>query len=239
MSGPKTAMVMAAGLGTRMRPLTDDRPKALVELGGRPLIDHVLDRLEAAGVETAVVNVHAFADRLEAHLARRRSPRILISDERALLLETGGGLKKARPLLGEEPIWTANIDSVWVERSNALSAVARAWDPERMDACLLLTRMHDTIGFEGAGDAFLDPEGRLSFRGEAPSAPYAYAGFQIVKPQIVDDGPSGPFKLNLSWRPRAAAGRLSGAVLDGLWMHVSDPRGRDEAEARLVSEAAG
>lgn len=233
------AMVMAAGLGTRMRPLTDDRPKALVELGGRALIDHVLDRLEAAGVQTAVVNVHAFADKLEAHLARRSGPRILISDERSELLETGGGLKKARPLLGEAPIWVANIDSVWVDRADALGALARAWAPDRMDACLLLAPMAQTIGFEGAGDASLNGDGRLSFRGDAPSAPYAYAGFQILKPQIVDDGPDGPFKLNVSWRPRAAAGRLYGSVLDGLWMHVSDPRGRDEAEARLLAEAAG
>ena len=239
MSGPKMAMVMAAGLGTRMRPLTDDRPKALVELGGRALIDHVLDRLEAAGVQTCVVNVHAFADRLEAHLAGRRSPRIVISDERSELLETGGGLKKARPLVGDAPIWMANIDSVWTQRSDVLGTLARAWDPRRMDACLLLAPMEQTLGFDGAGDAFLAADGRLSFRGEAKSAPYAYAGFQIVKPQIVDDGPSGPFKLNLSWRPRAAAGRLSGAVLDGFWMHVSDPKGRDQAEARLMAEAAG
>jgi MurNAc alpha-1-phosphate uridylyltransferase len=238
-NAPKTAMVMAAGLGTRMRPLTNDRPKALVELGGRALIDHVLDRLEAVGVQTAVVNVHAFADRLEAHLAHRASPRIVISDERSELLETGGGLKRARPLLGDAPIWVANIDSVWVERADALGALARAWDPDRMDACLLLAPMQNCTGFEGAGDAFLDADGRLRFRGEAPSAPYAYAGFQILKPQIVDDGPEGPFKLNVSWRPLAAAGRLSGSVLDGLWMHVSDPRGRDEAEARLLAEAEG
>ena len=161
-------MVMAAGLGTRMRPLTADRPKALVEVGGRALIDHVLDRLEAVGVETAVVNVHAFADRLEAHLAHRRSPNIVISNERALLLETGGGLKHARPLLGEAPIWMANIDSVWVERSPVLEAVVQAWNPELMDACLLLARMEQTVGFDGAGDAFLGADGRLKFRGEAP-----------------------------------------------------------------------
>ena len=238
-TGPKTAMVMAAGLGTRMRPLTNDRPKALVEVGGRALIDHVLDRLEAAGVERAVVNVHAFADRLEAHLARRRSPDIVISDERDQLMETGGGLKQARPLVGEAPIWMANIDSVWIERSPVLDAVIRAWDPEHMDSCLLLARMEESIGFEGGGDAFLAADGRLSFRGEAPSAPYAYAGFQIVKPQIVDDGPDGPFKMNLSWRPRAAEGRLHGAVLDGLWIHVSDPSGREAAEARLLAGAEG
>jgi MurNAc alpha-1-phosphate uridylyltransferase len=237
--GPTTAMVMAAGLGTRMRPLTDDRPKALVEVGGRALIDHVLDRLEAAGVETAVVNVHAFADRLESHLARRRTPRILISDERSRLLETGGGLKQARPLLGEAPIWVANIDSIWVGRADALAGLIGAWDPDRMDACLLLAPLRHTIGFDLPGDAFLDPDGRLSFRGAAADAPYAYAGFQILKPQIVDDGPSGPFKLNVSWRPRATAGRLYGVVLEGVWMHVGDPAAREAAEARLLAEAAG
>ena len=240
MSGPKTAMVLAAGLGTRMRPLTDDRPKALVEVAGRPLIDHMLDRLEAAGVETAVVNVHAFADRLEAHLAGRRSPRIVISDERGRLLETGGGLKLARPLVGEAPIYVANIDSVWIETGPpVLDALAAAFDPERMDACLLLARMDRSIGFDGAGDAFLAPDGRLSFRGGEPSAPYAYAGVQIMRPQIVDDGPAGPFKLNVAWRPSVAAGRVHGVVLDGIWMHVSDPGARDAAEARLATAAAG
>ncbi len=237
MSGPVTAMVMAAGLGTRMRPLSNTRPKALVEVAGRPLIDHVLDRFEEAGVTTAVVNVHAFADQVEQHLSRRRAPRIVISDERDLLLETGGGLKKARPLLGDAPVWMANIDSVWIERASPLAALARAWDPERMDACLLLAPMEQTLGFEGAGDAFLDSDGRLSFRGDRPSAPYAYAGFQIIKPQIVDDGPEGPFKLNLAWRPRAQAGRLHGVVLDGFWMHVSDPLAREAVEARLLAEA--
>jgi len=230
-------MVMAAGLGTRMRPLSNTRPKALVQVAGRALIDHVLDRLEAAGVTTAVVNVHAFADLLEEHRSHRRTPRILISDERDLLLETGGGLKKARPLLGDAPVWMANVDSVWTERTPPLAALAKAWDPDRMDACLLLARMDQTLGFEGAGDAFIDDDGRLTFRGDRPSAPFAYAGFQIVKPQIVDDGPDGPFKLNLAWRPRAAAGRLYGVVLDGFWMHVSDPAGREAVEARLLAEA--
>ena len=140
MTGPTTAMVLAAGLGTRMRPLTNDRPKALVEVGGRPLIDHMLDRLAQAGVTRAVVNVHAFADRLEAHLqARRGAPAITISDERPQALETGGGLKQAIPLLAEDPVWVANIDSVWLEDgASALAAVARAWNPDRMDVCLMV-----------------------------------------------------------------------------------------------------
>lgn len=230
---PKTAMVLAAGLGTRMRPLTDDRPKALVEVGGRALIDHVLDRLAEAGVERAVVNVHWFADRLESHLAGRTRPAVVISDERAELLETGGGLKKARPLLGDDPVFVANIDSVWIDRGDALGDLVRLWDPERMDAALLLARRGGSIGFEGGGDFFLADDGRLTFRGDAPSAPFAYMGVHITRPDYAAGGPDGPFSLSPLWRASAAQGRLFGCVLDGDWMHVGDPAARDEAEARL------
>ena len=237
MSGaPKTAMVLAAGLGTRMRPLTDDRPKALVEVGGRALIDHVLDRLSDAGVERAVVNVHWFADRLEAHLAvRGLTPTIAISDERDELLETGGGLRKARPLLGAEPVFVANIDSVWTDRGDALAELSRLWDPARMDAALLLARREGSIGFEGDGDFFLADDGRLAFRGEAPAAPYAYMGVHICRPDYVADGPDGPFSLSALWRRSAAGGRLYGGVPDGDWMHVGDPRAGNAAEARLAA----
>ena len=232
---PKTAMVLAAGLGTRMRPLTDDRPKALVEVAGRALIDHVLDRLADAGVETAVVNVHWFADRLEAHLAARgRGPRILISDERAELLETGGGLKKARPLLGDAPVFVANIDSVWIDRGDALTDLIRLWNPDMMDAALLLARREGSIGFEGDGDFFLADDGRLTFRGDAPSAPFAYMGVHITRPGYADQGPDGPFSLSPLWRKSAAEGRLYGCVLDGDWMHVGDPQARDQAEVKLA-----
>ena len=234
MSGPKMAMVLAAGLGTRMRPLTNDRPKALVEVGGKPLIDHMLDRLAEAGVETAVVNVHWFADRLEQHLAQRTAPKVVISDERALLLETGGGLKRARKLLGDEPCWVANIDSVWTQPTDNLGALAEAWDPERMDVLLLLARREASIGFEGAGDFFLGDDGRLTFRGDAPSAPFAYMGVHITKPGIVADEPRGPFSLTRVWRRLAEQGRLYGQVLDGFWMHVGDPASRAEAEAKLA-----
>ena len=234
MTAPKTAMVLAAGLGTRMRPLTNDRPKALVEVAGRVLIDHVLDRLAEAGVETAVVNVHWFADRLESHLAARgRGPEIVISDERETLLETGGGLKKAAPLLGNDPVFVANIDSVWVDRGDALNQLARLWNPSIMDAALLLARREGSIGFEGDGDVFLAEDGRLTFRGEAASAPFAYMGVHICKPDYVADGPEGAFSLSPFWRRSAAEGRLYGCVLDGDWMHVGDPQARDEAEARL------
>lgn len=237
-TAPKTAMVLAAGLGTRMRPLTDDRPKALVEVGGRALIDHVLDRLADAGVARAVVNVHWFADRLEAHLAARgRAPEITISDERAELLETGGGLKKAIPLLGADPVFVANIDSVWTDRGDALAELAALWDPERMDAALLLARREGAIGFEGGGDFFLGEDRQLTFRGEAAEAPYAYMGVHICRPGYVADGPDGPFSLSGLWRRSAAEGRLFGCVMDGDWMHVGDPGARDEAEARLAREA--
>jgi len=233
MTGPTTAMVLAAGLGTRMRPLTDDRPKALVEVGGRALIDHVLDRLAEAGVSRAVVNVHWFADRLESHLAGRTSPAVVISDERTELLETGGGLKKAAPLLGPDPVFVANIDSVWIDRGDALGDLVRLWDPARMDAALLLARREGSIGFEGDGDFFLEPNGALRFRGDATSAPYAYMGVHITRPDYAAAGPEGPFSLSPLWRASAAAGRLFGCVMDGDWMHVGDPVARDEAEARL------
>ncbi|WP_409019324.1 N-acetylmuramate alpha-1-phosphate uridylyltransferase MurU [Brevundimonas vesicularis] len=233
MTAPKTAMVLAAGLGTRMRPLTNDRPKALVEVGGRALIDHVLDRLVEAGVETAVVNVHWFADRLEAHLAQRTDVRILISDEREQLLETGGGLKKARPLLGDAPIFVANIDSVWIDRGQALSDLVDLWNPDTMDAALLLARREGSIGFNGAGDFFLGQDRVLRFRGEAAEAPYAYMGVHITRPDYADAGPDGAFSLSPLWRASAVSGRLSGCVLDGDWMHVGDPKARDEAEAKL------
>lgn len=236
---PKTAMVLAAGLGTRMRPLTDDRPKALVEVAGRPLIDHVLHRLGESGVERAVVNVHWFAERLEAHLAARTGgPEIRISDERAELLETGGGLKKAGPLLGSDPVFVANIDSVWTDHGapgdNGLNQLARLWNPSIMDAALLLARREGSIGFEGGGDFFLADDGRLTFRGEAAEAPFAYMGVHICRPDYVADGPDGPFSLSGFWRRSAAAGRLYGCVLDGDWMHVGDPEARDAAEAKLA-----
>ncbi|OYX35604.1 MAG: mannose-1-phosphate guanylyltransferase [Caulobacterales bacterium 32-69-10] len=228
-------MILAAGNGTRMKPLTDDRPKALIEVADKALIDHVLDRLEGAGVETAVVNVHAFADRLEAHLAHRKHPKIVISDERSALLETGGGLKKARSLLGDAPVLVANIDSIWIDdEAPAFGPMAHLWDPEKMDVLLLLARMERSVGFDGPGDFFLQPDGRLTFRGEAAAAPYAYMGLHITKPQVVDDGPDGAFSLAAVWRRLAEQGRLYGVVMEGTWMHVGDPVARGEAETLLL-----
>lgn len=235
---PKTAMVLAAGLGTRMRPLTNDRPKALVTVAGRTLIDHVLDRLVAAGVERAVVNVHAFADLLEAHVKRRRDLDIVISDERAQLMETGGGLKQARPLVGDDPIIVCNIDSVWEEPSgSAIVRLAKDFDPSRASARLMLADMDQCLGFEGAGDFFMDENGELAFRDALPQAPWAYMGAQIVDPSIVDPEPLEPFSFTRIWRRLAQEGRLHGAPLGGYWMHVGDPNARAEAEARLAPAA--
>lgn len=236
--GIDTAMVLAAGLGTRMRPLTDDRPKALVEVGGRALIDHVLDRLIAAGVRRAVVNVHWFADRLEAHLGARRDIEIVISDEREALLETGGGLKKARDLLGEGPVFVANIDSVWIDQGDALAALKAAWRPEAMDACLLLAPREGAIGFPEAGDFFLEGDGQLRFRGESARAPYAYMGVHITRPAITEGVAEARFSLTPLWRAAAGRGRLHGVLMDGVWMHVGDPVARDEAEQRLAEYGA-
>jgi MurNAc alpha-1-phosphate uridylyltransferase len=238
MTAPSTAMVMAAGLGLRMRPLTDRRPKALIEVGGRALIDHILDRLEAAGVTRAVVNVHAFADQLEDHLARRRSPEILISDERAMLLETGGGLKRARAILGEAPIWVANSDYVWLEgRDDALGKVAAAWDPARMDACLIVVPKARTAGFDTPGDFFRDDAGRLTHRGEAAEAPLHCFGIEIIDPQRVYEIADQTFSLFRVWQAASERGRLFGVVPDGYWMQVGDPAALEAAEARLKEAA--
>lgn len=239
MSPPRTAMVMAAGLGTRMRPLTNERPKALIEVAGRALIDHTLDRLAAAGVERAVVNVHAFADQMEAHLRGRRDLEILISDERAMLLETGGGLKRARAMLGEAPIWVANSDYVWIEDgAPGLDLVARAWDPARMDACLTVVPKARTQGFDTPGDFFRAEDGRLTHRGQAAEAPLHCFGLQILDPQKVYAEPETKFSLFRTWMAAAAAGRLFGVVPGGFWMQVGDPAARDAAEARLAQALA-
>jgi MurNAc alpha-1-phosphate uridylyltransferase len=234
-----TGMAMAAGLGTRMRPLTNDRPKALVEVGGRALLDWTLDRYAAAGIERAVVNIHHFADRMEAHLgARTGAPEIRISDERGELLETGGGLAKARPLLGEGPVFVSNIDAVWTDGPQTeLDRLQDAWKPTKMGALLLLAPMDRTLGFDGAGDFFLEPDGRLRRRGEADAAPYAYAGVQILDMAAMAGEPVEPFSTNRIWNRLLDEGRLFGLPMQAFWMHVGDPQARAEAEARLGETA--
>ena len=236
----KTAMVLAAGLGTRMRPLTNSRPKALVELAGRTLIDHTLDRLVEAGVETAVVNVHHFADMVEAHLARRAFPRILISDERAGLLDSAGGIVHALPLLGEEPIFVANTDNVWIEGDRpALASLADQWDPARMDICILLAARDRSSGFERPEGFLCDDEGRLTHSNSVdPLPPFNNVGFQILNPRILQGLGDGPVSIVPTWKRLSAEGRLYGAVMDGFDMHISDPDAREAAEHLLYLDAA-
>ena len=231
-----TGMALAAGLGTRMRPLTNDRPKALVEVGGKALVDWALDRFAAAGVERSVVNIHHFADLMRTHLdGWDGPPELVISDETAAVLETGGGVVKALPHLGEDPVFVSNIDAVWVdEGERELDRMRAAWNPDLMDVLLLLAPLDRTLGFHGAGDAFLKPDGRIRFRGEASSAPYAFAGVHIVNPAILADCPVERFSMMDVWKQLEPAGRIHGVAMESFWMHVGDPQARDEAEARLT-----
>lgn len=238
--GPQTAMVLAAGLGTRLRPLTNDRPKALIEVAGKTLIDHLIDRLEAAGVERVVVNVHAFADQLEEHLKRRRGAEILISDERADLLETGGGVKRAKPLLGEAPIWVANSDYIWVEDGGlGLQAVVEAWDPSRMDSCVIVIPKARTLGFDTPGDFFQRPDGGLIHRGLQPEAPLHCFGVQIIDPTLIYAEPEEKFSLFRVWMQAAERGRFKGVTPPGFWMQVGDPAALRAVEARLLEGVEG
>ena len=234
-----TAMVLAAGLGTRMRPLTLTKPKCLVAVGGVTLMDHMLDRLVAAGVERVVVNVHAFADMLEAHLRARKDVEILISDERELLMDTGGGVRKALKLIGDAPYIHCNTDSIWEEpHGSAIARLVAGFDPATMDARLMLADMNNCLGFDSSGDFTQDSKGRITLRGDAPSAPFAWTGVQIVNPAILADEPLEVFSFKRLWLRSQAAGRLYGAPLGGFWMHVGDPAARDEAEARLTQARA-
>ena len=231
-----TGMALAAGLGTRMRPLTLETPKALVPVGGKPLLDHVLDRFAAAGVTQAVVNIHHFAGQMRDHLAARTGPPdITISDESDLVLETGGGLVKARPLLGEKPVLLSNIDAIWRETGTPeLERLKAGWDGDRMDALLLLARREATLGYHGEGDFWLEADGQVRRRGAASTAPLVYAGTQILNPAVIDGYPLEPFSLNRIWDDLLARGRVHGCVMEAFWMHVGDPQARDAAEARLT-----
>jgi MurNAc alpha-1-phosphate uridylyltransferase len=226
-------MVLAAGLGARMRPLTDVTPKPLVRVGGRALIDHVLDRLAAAGTDTAVVNVHYRADDIERHLGTRRTPNIVISDERAELLNTGGAVAKALPLLGAVPFFHLNSDTLWSEGVTPnLVRLAEAFDSACMDAMLLLAAATSSIGYAGRGDFTMAGDGKLQRRLERDVAPFVFAGAAILSPALFTDAPPGAFSLNLLFDRAIAAGRLYGLRLDGVWMHVGT------AEAVLAAEAA-
>jgi N-acetyl-alpha-D-muramate 1-phosphate uridylyltransferase len=233
---PTTAMVFAAGLGTRMRPITDTLPKPLVKVAGRALIDHCLDRFAESGVLRAIVNVHWLADQIEAHLSARRAPQILISDERPRLLDQGGGIKQALPRLGPEPFFLCNTDAFWIEgpRSN-LKRLADAFDPEAMDAILLVAATAQAVGVDWPGDFTMDRDGRLTAREPRHVAPFVYTGVGIIKPQLFQDAAEDVFRLAPFFYRVAAKGRLFGLRLDGLWVHVGRPESIAEAERAIGS----
>ncbi|MGA7457455.1 MAG: nucleotidyltransferase family protein [Methyloceanibacter sp.] len=241
MTEARTAMVLAAGFGERMRPLTLRMPKPLVPLAGRTLLDHVLDRLAAAGVTTAIVNVHYLPEQLEAHLAARngRPPETFVSDERGVLLDTGGGAKKALPLLGRGPFFIHNADSVWSEGATpALTRMLRKWNPAAMDCLLLLAPTATSIGYAAKGDFSMDAEGRLKRRGKNEVVPFAFAGVSLCDERLFKDAPEGRFSLNLLWDRALAEGKLYGVRLDGRWMHVGTPDALAEAESLYEREGA-
>ncbi|MGA8156465.1 MAG: nucleotidyltransferase family protein [Rhodoplanes sp.] len=236
---PRRAMVLAAGLGTRMRSLTEARPKPLVAVGGKPLIDHVLDKLAAAGVETAVVNVHYFADQIEQHLAGRHAPQLVISDERGGLLGTGGGVAKALPQLGDEPFFHVNSDTIWIDGVTPnLRRLAHAFDVNAMDALLLLAPTTTSIGYSGLGDFAMTADGRLRRRAEREVVPFVYAGVAVLSPALFADAPEGVFPLTQLFRRAEEAGRLHGLRLEGMWMHVGTPEAVAAAEAAILASAA-
>ncbi|MFF9552143.1 nucleotidyltransferase family protein [Methylobacterium fujisawaense] len=233
------AFVLAAGLGKRMRPVTATVPKPLVEVAGKALLDHALDRVAEAGIGTAVVNVHYLADLIEGHLAgRTEGPATLVSDERGALLETGGGIRKALPLLGAGPFVVLNSDSFWLEGpASNLRRLIESWDRDRMDGLLLVAPTATSLGYEGAGDFVMDPDGRLERRGEREVAPFIYAGVAILTPSLFADTPTGAFSLNLLFDRAIAAGRLFGMRLDGQWLHVGTPEAIRAAEERVRASA--
>jgi MurNAc alpha-1-phosphate uridylyltransferase len=229
-------MVMAAGLGKRMRPLTDRMPKPLVPLAGKPLIDHVLDRLRAAGVEQIVVNVHYFPEQVERHLADQASDLdVRISDERTLLLETGGGMVKALPLIASDPFLAVNSDNFWTDGDgDSLKKLAGAWDASSMDALLLLVPTERATNHQGRGDFNLEPGGRVHRRPQAAPFDYLFTGIQIISKRLLRDAPDGAFSTNILWDRAIAEGRLFGAVHDGRWFDVGTPAALTATEAAIA-----
>src|SRR5262245_44092531 len=228
------AMVLAAGMGTRMRPLTDTLPKPLVQVAGKALIDHVLDRLADAGVETAVVNVHHMADQIERHLKGRTRPRIEISDERAGLLDTGGGVVKALPRLGDKPFFHMNSDTLWIEGVTPnLVRLGAQFDPGAMDILLLLASTTASISYESRGDFAMAPDGKLRRRAEREVAPFIYAGAAVLDPAQFADAPQGKFSLNRMFDRAIERGRMHGMRLEGTWMHVGTPAAIAAAEQAI------
>ena len=232
---PRTAMIMAAGLGKRMRPLTATKPKPLVEVAGQALLDHVLDRLRAAGVKKVVVNVHYLADAVEAHLAsRRHGLDVVISDERELLMETGGGLVQASNLIDADPFLAINSDNLWIDGpADTLKLLASHWDETKMDALLLLVPLARASNHRGMGDFHMDRQGRLRRREKSRVAPFVYTGIQMLSKRLLREAPEGPFSTNILWTRAIEEGRCFGAVHQGLWYDVGTPRSIKLTEAAL------
>jgi N-acetyl-alpha-D-muramate 1-phosphate uridylyltransferase len=234
MPPPRRAMVLAAGLGTRLRPVTDALPKPLIELNGRTLLDHAIDRLAGAGVEYAVVNTHYMAAKVADQLSHRKAPQIEISYE-AELLETGGGVARALPSLGEV-FFVVNADVFWLDgRDPALLRLVRAFDPERMDAVLLLQRTVGAVGYDGDGDYSLDPAGRPRRRREREIAPFLFAGIQLLHRRLFDNWTERAFSLVRLFDRAEAAGRLRAIVHDGEWYHIGTPAGLAATRERISS----
>jgi N-acetyl-alpha-D-muramate 1-phosphate uridylyltransferase len=235
---PDSAMVLAAGLGTRMRAFNGQIPKPLVQVGGKALLDHMLDRLAEAGVARAVINVHHLADQIERHLQSRQRPRIIISDERQALLGTGGGVVKALGELGGAPFFHVNSDTIWIDGVKPnLGRLAAAFVPHRMDALLLLAPTTTSIGYMGRGDFAMAADGRLTWRGERDVVPFVYAGAAVLAPALFRDPPAGAFPLTEVWQRAIEAERLYGLRLEGVWMHVGTPEAVAAAEAAIVASA--
>lgn len=236
---PTTAMVLAAGLGLRMRPITDRMPKPMVQVAGKSLLDHVLDKLAEAGVEKAIVNVHYLPDQIIRHVASRQCPRIVISDERNEILGTGGGVVKALPQLGKAPFFHMNADTMWIDgvRSN-LARLSEAFDPARMDMLMLMAPTTTSIGYDGRGDYTMSADGALHKRKEKQIAPFVYAGAAIMSPDLFAAAPHGEFGLPTLFDAAEDAGRLFGLRLEGTWMHVGTPDAIGEAERAVLESIA-
>lgn len=238
-TAPKTAMVLAAGFGKRLHPITEKTPKPLVTVHGRTLIDHAIDRLEDAGVTRVVVNTHHLGEQISRHLGSRGSPEIVFSPEQHLL-DTGGGIANALPLLGQDPFFVCNADTLWLNGTqDALKRMIDEWDDEKMDALLMLHSTAEAYGYVGLGDFCADPAGLLTRRPECEVSPYLYAGVQILHPRLFKDAGDGPFSMNLLYDREIAAGRLYGMVHDGEWFHVGTPQGLAEAETYMELRYAG
>lgn len=234
-----SGMVLCAGLGTRMQPLTLTTPKPLISVAGKPLIDHAVSQLEKAGIKNIIVNTHYLADQVEAWVEAHPNRNIKISDERAELLETGGGVLKARALLGPAPFFVLNSDAFWIDQpgsasdTSTLEKMCQRFNPDKCDFLLLLARHEAAVGFDGNGDFFCCENGQLTRRGEADYAPYIFAGCYLAHPRVLENGPDGPFSMNVLWDRALEAGRIWGMVHDGLWLHVGTPEAIGAAERAI------